>query len=206
MTFKEIVDHVLADRFGPAKRIDAKKWVNHRYWWLWTLEDWTFKWATVTFPIAAGFQQTAGSVTDLKTPVAVYLANGDPLEPIADHRAFFDRYASTASVEKGTPEAFTMVGGALLLGPTPVASETGTIIYEREYTELVDDNSVPALPSGSHLALVHGGASEGLRLENDPSWQDSEDSFQATVAVLRQGYLQPIHQPGEQMPAYRPGW
>lgn len=204
MTFREIVDAVLSDRFSESQRADAKVWVQHRYWWLWTLEPWTFKQGTDLVTITAGSQTVTGLATDVLSAHALIGPDG-PLAMIPDPRVFYAEYLPT-STEVGQPEAFTMVGSTVIVGPIPDTSSTDqyTLVYEKEFTPLAEDSDVPALPPGSHFALVHGGCAEGLKLQNDPTWQSFEQDFQATLTVLRQGYLSSMKGAATQFGAYRP--
>lgn len=204
MTFKNIVDAILSDRFPENQRGNAQNWVNHRYWWLWSLEEWPFKKATDAVTISSGSQIVTGLPTDLKTVFALYGPNG-PLERIRDHNDFFERYLGTPA-PTGAPEAFTTFGTSVLVGPTPnVSSTTYTLLYEKEATLMAADSDQPAFPAGSHFALVHGGAAEGLKLQNDPTWQAFEQDFRDTITILRESYMPTIGGSGYQVPAYRPG-
>lgn len=206
MTFKAIVDAVLSDRFGEGKRGEAQNWVNHRYWWLWSLEPWPFKFATDAVTVTSGQQALGGVATDLKTVFAIYRADGAPLERIRDPADFFDRYVTQTPAVSGEPEAFTTFGTSVLIGPTPnVSSSAYQMLYEKECALMSADADVPALPAGSHFALVHGGSAEGLKLQNDPTWQAFEQDFRDTITILRESYLNPVGGSGYQMPAYRPG-
>lgn len=203
VTFKEIVDAVLSDRFGESKRLEAKNWVNHRYWWLWSLEEWPFKFATDAVTVTSGSQIVTGAPTDLKTAFALYSDSGRELQRVRDHRDFFNAYQGQPA---GTPEAFTTFGTSLLVGPTPnTTSAAYTLLYEKEVTLLSADSDLPAFPAGSHFALVHGGSAEGLKLQNDPTWQAFENDFRDTITILREAYMATVGGSGYQMPAYRPG-
>lgn len=206
MTFKQIVDAVLSDRFGEGQRSDAQNWVNHRYWWLWSLEEWPFKKATDAVTVTSGSQVLGSLPTDLKTAFAIFRDDGVPLARIRDHNDFFERYVTQTPAVTGTPEAFTTFGTSILVGPTPnVTSSAYTLLYEKEVTLLSGDSDLPAFPAGSHFALVHGGAAEGLKLQNDPTWQAFEQDFRDTIAIMKQSYLPTIGGTGYQVPAYIPG-
>lgn len=202
MTFREIVDSVLADRFKEAQRADAQRWVNHRYWWLWSLEPWTFKQAIGNVTVTAGSQTVTGVATDFLTARALHQADGTQLELLPDHRVFFERYMDTTAT--GEPEAFTVLASTVYVGPTPTVSATYRLVYDREFTSMTADADVPALPVGAHFALVHGGCAEGLKLQNDPTWQSFEEDFQASLSVLRQNYLATMVGAQTQFGAYRP--
>lgn len=189
LTFKEIQDAVKSDRFREAQRGDIKKWINFRYWWLWHLEEWTFRYATDDVTVTAGSDTVTGVAADFLVAHSLQRYDGTPLQymgPAAFQRAYYD----TTNTQSGTPEAYTVIDGTILVGPK--SNETSTayrLLYEREYTDLVNDNDVPALPNGAHFGLVHGGAAEGLKLQNDPTWQAFEQDFNSVITILRRGYL-----------------
>lgn len=189
LTFKDIQDAVKSDRFDEEQRGDIKKWINFRYWWLWHLEEWTFRYATGLVTVTAGSNVVTGLPSDFLVALSLQRADGAPLQymgPASFQRGFYD----TTTVQTGKPEAYTVIGGTIYVGPT--SNETSSaykLVYEREFTELVGDNDVPALPSGAHFGLVHGGAAEGLKLQNDPTWQAFETDFNSVITILRRGYL-----------------
>jgi hypothetical protein len=63
------------------------------------------------------------------------------------------------------------------------------------------------LPAEFHFALVHGGAAEGLKRENDPTFQAAEADFQASITAMRYEYLA-VHRdrPGQWGRRYSRGW
>lgn len=197
VTFKQIVDAVISDRFAEGQRANAKNWVNHRLWWLWTLEQWRFKRATDDVTVTSGSQTVTSLPTDMGRVISLVNAEGAPLRPIEDYRDFYSLYYDTVSPSSGKPEAFTVVGSSILVGPqSDETSSAYKLLYHREFTELSADSDVPAIPTGAHFALVHGGAAEGLKLQNDPTWQSFEDDFQATIQILRSEYLVSIEGSG----------
>lgn len=189
MNFKAIQDAVLSDRFQETQRGDCKNWINHRYAWLWGLEDWTFKSATAVVTVTAGSQAVTTLPTDISTVVALYRSNGDRLKYLMPVK-FFELFYDTTNATTGTPYCFTIVNGQLFVGPT--SNETAAdykLLYMREVTLLVNDGDTPGLPAGFHFALVHGGASEGLKLQNDFTWQFFEQDFQASIQAMSRAYL-----------------
>ncbi len=196
MTFKEIQDAVLSDRFDESQRGDAKHWVNHRYAWIWALEEWNFQYGTDDVTVTSGSQAVTGVTSDLAAVLTLQRSDGTPLVPLSPADFYGHYYGST---QTGSPEAFTVVNGAVMVGPT--SNETATtyrLVYEKEPTLLVADNDVPAIPAGFHFALVHGGAAEGLKLQNDPTFQAFEQDFQASITAMRRKYLSNVRGTHEQ--------
>lgn len=204
MTFKQIVDAVLLNLFDESQRSDAKNWVNHRYGWLLSIEEWAFLKATEPVTVTAGSQ----TVTDVSSAFGVALgmwdADGRPLKAYDDRQAFLSRYNTNLAVS-GTPEAFCVIGSTILVGPTPdTSSSTYLLAYEKDGSELSADGDVPIIPTLFHLALVHGGRAEGMKMQLNPSWRDVEQDFLASIDAMRRRYLVSSRQTGEQVPAYRP--
>jgi len=206
MTFVQIVNAVLADGFAEAKRVDAKLWVQARHAWLWDLEDWTFKQGDGNVTFTANSQVVAlGAITDLHAVLGLYNAQGAPLRGYKDPREFFDRYNANISVGSGSaPEAYTMWGSQLLVGPKGDGS-TGLLLYEKSKPSLVNDADTTGLPEGYDVALVHGGKAEGFKLANVPLWQGFDDDFTAFANALEKNYLVSVKEQGsQQLRAYRP--
>lgn len=204
LTFKEIVDAVLADGFAEAKRSSAKEWVRFRHAWLWRLEQWTFRYGTATVTFTAS-SQTAGSLpTDFHAAIGLYTSTGSPVTPIKDPAEFFDLYNTNLSTTTGTPEAFTVFGSSILVGPSGDGS-TGLLLYEKKQPTLTADSDSTGLPDGFDLALVHGGKAEGFKLANVPLWQGFDEDFTAAANALRRDFLTNLRAGGQQLGAYHPG-
>ena len=43
MNYGDITTAVLGNRFPQSSLGSAQQWINARYAWIWTTEDWTFK-------------------------------------------------------------------------------------------------------------------------------------------------------------------
>lgn len=203
MTFKEIQDAVLTRRFKETQRADAKTWINHRYWWIWALEDWTFTEGEALISTTAGSMTLSGLPTDIRTVRALLRQDGEPLKylPWDD---FYRTYYGTGTAPSA-PQHWTRVAGTYYVGPAAdITSAAYKLVYRKEYTKLVADGDIPALPEGSHLALVHGGGAEGRKLESDPMYLAFDQDFNATVDILRVNYLVDQRGDNRQWPAYNP--
>ncbi len=203
ITFKEIQDAVLSDRFSEAKRADAKRWINYRYARIWAQEGWSFKMVLANPSIASGASSATLASLGLHRIESVWdsttLGGGYNREIFADRPEDFHRYATTVG---GRGYGFTVIGDTLLLD-RPVTAATSLIVYgEKVFTPLVNDSDVPLIPEGFHDILVHGGSSEGLRNENDPTWQGFEQDYNAGLLDLKAGYLTAVRTAGDAYPAW----
>lgn len=205
MNFKAIQDAVLADGFDESSRAACKTWIQFRHGWLWDLADWDFKYATATVTFTAGSQIAANVPTDFQDPVALYDSNGAPVAPIADYREFFDSYNTNLAGGSGTPDAYTVLAGQLLVGPNGDGT-TGLLIYRRSKPSLVEDADATGLPDGYDLALVHGGKAEGFKLANVPLWQGFDDDFTAAAQALQQTHVGAVKVGGSQVLARYDQW
>lgn len=201
MTFKEIVDATLSGGFSESQRSDAKRWVNFRYSWVWDIAEWSFTFGTATVTV------TGGTVTnmpaDFAAARAVIASDGTQLVALTDYRDYADAYIGTSAPNVANPEAFTVLGNSILVGPTGT-SGTFTLVYEKTATPLVNDGDVPAIPAAYHLALVHGAKAEGFKLNAVPSLADSFDAdFQAAITAMKAKYLSNTDVT-VQVPAYTP--
>lgn len=206
MTYRQIVDAVLAQGFDESDRTDAQNWVQFRHSWLWDLDDWTFKYGTATVTFTAGSQTVGGLPSDFHAGVALYDSIGGFVRPIGDYREFFTSYNANLQNGTGTPEAWTVLGGTMLIGPAGDGT-TGVLIYEKAKPTLSADSDSTGLPDGYDLALVHGGKAEGFKLKIVPDLAQSfDEDFTAAANALRQSYLNQVKASGSrQMGAYRPG-
>lgn len=204
LTYKQIVDAVLADGFAESKRSSAQQWVQFRHAWLWNLEEWSFRYSPPTAVTFTANSQIVnlGSITDFHAAVALYDANGSPVPGIRDHREFFDLYNANASSGTGGPEAYTVVNSSLYVGPAGDGS-SGLLVYEKSKPALSADTDTTGLPDGYDLALVHGGKAEGFKLSNVPLWSGFDDDFNAAANALRRDYLSKVREQGQQFGAYR---
>lgn len=207
MTYLEIVNAVLADAFAESKRASAKQWVTFRYNWLWDLEDWTFAKGTDAVTVTSGSQVVSGVATDFSTALGLYDARGNPLTPVRDYRDFAAMYVGTDNAATGTPEAFTVVGSSIFVGPTSNETSSGyLLVHEKIATPLVNDGDVPNIPLGHHLSLVHGAKAEGFKLSNISLAADFDADFQADVQVMQRKYKSNIkEQVGQMGSPWRPG-
>lgn len=206
MTFGDILDAVCKDGISTQRRGDAKEWVKLRHAMLWGAQPWTFKNGTATIKFTAGQQVVADAdaPTDIHAVFAMYDSQGDPIDGVRDIRKFFDDYNTLGGGGSGPPEAYTIVDGKILVGPTGDGS-TGLVVYQKEKPSLVDDTDPTGLPDGFDLALVHGARAEGYRLTNVPLADEEDGIFSSIVVAMENDWLDAVLETGGQVGAYRPG-
>jgi hypothetical protein len=203
VNFGQILDAVCLDGIAATRRADAKVWVVNRHAMLWGAAPWTFKQATGAITFTANTQQAA-IPADVHAVYAIYNAAGDPLRGEQDIRRFHDDYNTLLDSSTGTPEAYSVVAGKVLVGPKGDGS-TGLIVYQKEKPSLSADADTTGLPDGFDLALVYGARAAGYALTNVPAPVNYEAMFDAAVAALANDWLDAVLETGGQVGAYRPG-
>lgn len=204
MTFLEIQDAVMDNLFDETDRANVKNWINLRYGWMLALEKWTFLNATASVTVTSGSQTVTGLPTNFGVVIGLWDSDGAPLKGYSDWREFLSRY-NTNLDDTGTPEAYTVIGGTLLVGPTPDTTATDFLLaHELEAAAMSADADVPVIPSLFHRSLVSAGRAEGMKERLNPAWREVEQNFLASIDAMRRRYLTGVRQTGEQVPAYRP--
>lgn len=203
MTFGDILTAVLADGIDPTRRGDAKNWVNNRYTWLCDLEEWSFLKATTSVTVTSGSTVVTGLPANLGPVIGILDQYGNTLEAVRDNETFYQRYTGLAA-SVGQPEAFTVIGGSVLVGPASNYTGSFQLLYEQVATLLVNDTDVPIIPAGYHMALVKGAKAEGFRITNVPLADQLDAEFRGDIDAMRSKYLTPIRDKQRQVPAYRP--
>jgi hypothetical protein len=194
MTFKEIQDAVLSDRFAERQRGDIKQWVNSRYGRLWAAEAWSFKVDTEPVVIPAG--DNSASLGSFQRLFGIW--RGTSAVPAIRPEDFYEGTVEAA----GFPSGMTVVGGRIILDRKAEQDTTFTVLGEKRWTPMSADGEEPLIPEEFHFMLVHGAASEGLRLQNDPTWQGFEQDWIANVQDMKSAYLTPMRTFGDSFPAW----
>lgn len=204
MTFKQLQDATLADGFAEARRADAKNWINFRLTWLWDVDDWTFTRGSAAVSVTANSQAVGNLPADFAVAYGLWRFDGAPLKPILDYWDFAANYIGTTNNATGIPEAYTVLGSSILVGPT--SSETNAnylLAYQKAPTLLVADGDIPGIPAGYHMALVHGAKAEGFKLTNVPLAAQFDADFQAAITAMQSKYRTNNKPRVAQSPAYR---
>jgi hypothetical protein len=120
-------------------------------------------------------------------------------ELFAERPEDFHRYAVSAG---GRNYGFTVIGDTLVLD-RPVNTATDLIVVgEQKFQRLVNDTDVPLIPEEFHDLLTYGAASDGLRNENDPTWNGFEQDYIAGLEDMKKGYLTAVHNYTDAYPAW----
>lgn len=190
LTFLELQAAVMGDRFRENQRGDVKSWINSTYWSAWSAERWTFRYATDLVTVTAGSNAVSGIAADVERVDSFQTSTGVRLQYLNPRRFEVDYY-NAVSPSTGAPEAYTIIAGAVYVGPVSSESRSDYLMtYEKAYTALVNDGDVPLLPEGSQFSvLVFGAQALGLKLQNDFTWQFAEQTYMAGMDALRSDYL-----------------
>jgi hypothetical protein len=187
MTFKEIQDDVLLDRFDETQRGAVKSAINSRYGRMWAVEPWTFKRALVSHNLSA--DDDSFTLADVGLQKVESIHSNLPSD---FSRWYSDRPEMAldwASENAGISNAFTVIGNTVRLDRPLSSGAAIWILGQLKWERLVDDNDVPLIPEEYHGALVQGAASDMLLREADPTWQGEEKMYQEQVAEMRLSYL-----------------
>jgi hypothetical protein len=113
-------------------------------------------------------------------------------------------YIGTGNASTGLPEAYTVQGTTIYVGPTSSETSANYLLhYQKAPTLLVNDSDVPGIPAGYHLALVHGAKAEGFKLTNVPLAAAFDADFQAAITAMQRKYVDASKPRVVQAPAYR---
>src|SRR6266540_755927 len=133
MTFKNLQDEVILNRFQEGTRPSVKSWINVRYTAIWNAADWYFKHVTASpWAITAGDDAPA-MFSDFAEAEGVFDQDGAALFYLPQ-KEFEDTYLGDSSI--GTPEAYTVVNREIILGPTPGAARTFYLSYRRRLSHV----------------------------------------------------------------------
>lgn len=202
MTFLELQNDVLSDRFSETMRARAKNWINFRYGRLWAAEDWSFRYTNTTANVSANASTIP--LGTLQRPIAIWDTTQTPFkEPLDSARP--EVFYTASSSTSGTPVGFTVVGSNIILNQPVGSTRSYQVFGELAFVPLALDADVPLIPSEFHLMLSSAAVSEGLRVENDPSWQGAENDFQAAYEDMKKSYLAAVRTYGGAYPAWSPG-
>jgi hypothetical protein len=189
MTFLQLQAAVMSDRFDEAQRGDVRNWINAAYWDTWSLEEWVFRYATADVNVTSGSTAVTGLPSDFGTVRNFQRGDGGVIEWL-DPVEWQRRYYNPRSPSVGLPQHYTVTNGVVTVGPA--STETASdyqLVYEKEFTTLVNDGDLHKLPPGSDFVLVFGAAVLGLQIQNDFTWQFIEQKRQALVDSLKRAYL-----------------
>jgi hypothetical protein len=186
VNFLEIQDEVISDRFGQDRRARVKNWINYRYGRLWAAADWSFKMQVTSMVVPGG--TNAFSRAGMGDIISIQ----DSTQGLGYYRleAYYpDEFHEHAVPTQAVPSAFTVIGDTIYFNSALDSNRTFTIVSKVPFASLSQDTDEPLIPEEFHYLLVMGAASEGLRSENDPSWQGFEDDYAQGVENMKSEYL-----------------
>jgi hypothetical protein len=203
LSFVTIQNMVLEDAFPESKRTDVKAWIVDAHTEIWDAADYTFKSVLATVTVVNGVLTGASDIADV---YALYDNTGCPLQGYYDPARFYEQYNSNISGTGSVPEAFLILGNAIIVKP----STTGTlsnfqVVYRKVKPTLSADSDLSGLPDGYDTALVYGAKRLGFTQINNPFADDFATLFNQKKAALQEAYTYGIEESGLQAPAYRPG-
>lgn len=199
MNFLELQNFVLSDRFDETQRNDVKKWLNHRYGRIWAQEAWTFKYTIAT--ISTAINDTSAAATGLQRIHSLWDSSVSPGYTGMDAIRPEDFYG-WATRSPQIPAGYTVIGSTVYFDRPMSSARTFTAVGELAFDRLVDDADTPLLPEEFHETLGHGAISEGLRLEQDPTWQAAEEDFKAGIEDMKKAYLTSVRVYADVYPAW----
>jgi len=202
MTFLEIVNEVLFDRFGENRRASVQRYVNARYGRVWASEAWTFKRIVVPTSVTAGVGSVTLASLNLQRVEAIYRASSSVYYDLPSTRP--EDFLTWATTNGGVSEGFTVYGDSIQLERSPSSTTTFHVLGEQRFSPLVSNGDEPLIPPEFHMMLVHGAASEALRMENDPTWEGFEQDYQAYLQDMRMSYLTSVRNYGDVFPTWIP--
>lgn len=190
MDFVSIQNEVMSDRFRGDQRDRVKLWINSAYADIWTMEEWTFRFAEDQVTVTTSSTAVTDLPTDLGAVMGMWNSEGDRISYITPGE-WSDLYYGETST--GKPEFYTInPAGTLVVGPISNETDTGyKIRYEKLRVDLDGPQDVPLLPSSSHFVLVHAACEIGLAMENDYPTADIQRGMKEDkLAGMRSQYLE----------------
>lgn len=187
MTFKEIQDAVILDRFTELQRGAVKFAINSRYGRVWALEPWAFKRDAVTFSLLTGQSSITLEDLGLQKVDGVWSDIGNDWEGMySDRPEDFYTYANQTG---GRQYAFTVLNNEIRFDRALTSNTNFVAVGELKWQPLVEDTDVPLLPEEYQYALVQGAAADMLLREADPTWQAEEKQWTDQIVELRLAYM-----------------
>lgn len=198
MTFKEMQDDLVNQRFGENKRDQTKTWLNTRMGMIWAMAEWPFK--------KTDRETAAVDASGVVTMPSTF-RRMNWMETADEGRIFYQTPAEfratwgAGNADSGSaPVNYTVLNGVAYVRPHGASSVY--IAYDRKMCHLANgttltagimdsDNDEPVWDEEFHHVLVSGAMSTGLKIENDPTWESLEAEFGMIVAWMREEYLPP---------------
>lgn len=211
--FVDLQNDTILNAFKEADRAQVKKWVNLAAASLWIAEEWTFRYAEDSVVLTAASTALTEIADDYGIALGLWNSDGDQLTRVSrpDWNSLFH-----GSTETGTPWAYTLLDGAIKVGPIPDAADTLLLHYQRAYGHLSgstfvagamdSDGDVPASPDDFHYVIVHWARMVGKALRSDPTAKLEEALRDEGLEAMRRTYLVEFRGEPDQWGAYTPGY
>jgi hypothetical protein len=159
-TFLQLQDEVLAHGFGPRYRPRVKTWLNEALGKLsrqvrsagMEMES------TITLTPGVRHYDIPGAVTavmDVRNDMGLHMAN-------------VDRTEIDSMTGGGSPVIYTIFGGRLIIGPSPIKAGTLLVRYRGRPVRLSNDTDLSGLPSAYEDLLTHYALWHAYLAEDDP--------------------------------------
>lgn len=178
--------------FSP--NVTVKDWLISRYGYVWGAADWPFKWVGPTSLAVTGGTVTVAAPADCFKPIYVFDELDQPLTECSPVE-FFRQFGTLAATSSGRPTHFCFINGSFYLGPTPSASATFKLVYQRKLFNFAADGTTvvagpwdgttgtvqPCWDPSFHYMLVNGAAASGWAALGSPMANVHEQLFQDAV-------------------------
>lgn len=180
-----------------STNVTTTDWIIYRYAQVWGAADWPFKTVGPTSLAVTGGTVTVAAPATCFKPIYLFDDNDQPLSEIPPVE-FFRQFGTLPATSSGPPTHYCFINGTFYLGPTPSASATFKLVYERKQfvfdaagTTIVPgpwDGSTmtqqPCWDSSFHYILVHGAAASGYGMMGSPLETYHEQLFTDGVQKL----------------------
>lgn len=176
MTFLELQDAVIANRFDVSDRTAVKAWINQSYEWIWNRADWDFKRVAATnFSVSSA---TPAMPADFAKALRLYDELGDQLQYLEPNE-WEALSVQPGATSGGRATQFTVIERQIKLLPTP-SSATYKLAYQRRLSHvdaslgiiggiMVENTDQPLWPAEHDSVLVVAGTIAGQRQRQDPT-------------------------------------
>jgi hypothetical protein len=203
LTWKQIIDRVLMNAFNESDRIYAKEWATSYYEQTWGLVDWPFKVTELSVLTVTGGDQTPLMPGDMESIIELMDDNHAPLREITQEA--FDAGGYSDPNSSGKPGIYWMQGGQVVLGPTPDATYSYYVRYERAVCHRDSaGNIVAGAPTGDsdylfwdgyEYLIVFGARAMGKLLTNNPTYDGDQERADAMLLDMISRWFPSGNQP-----------
>lgn len=188
LTFKEMADYVIGERFDEAQREEVKQVLNVCYGLAFNSQQWDFRHTEATVAVNAGDPVLQSVPVDL-----------GPIEGLVNERGFrleyatprqFTQYAQGLTTDS-EPAIYTRFDNEVRVAPTPSQSSPDWVVaYERRLTYMILDSDTPVWPAEHRYGvLVQGARAQMLAGENDPTYDTPQQYTELSLTACVRDYI-----------------